>query len=44
MIDNLPELQALIDHWEAECIVAGEGSARHHFLKQCLEEIRALGY
>ncbi|HEY9711081.1 MAG TPA: hypothetical protein V6D48_22935, partial [Oculatellaceae cyanobacterium] len=44
MIDNLPELRALIDHWEEECIAAGEGSARHHFLKQCLEEIRALGY
>lgn len=43
-IDNLPELRALIDHWEEECVAAGEGSARHHFLKQMIEEIRVLGY
>ena len=44
LINKLPELRALIDHWEEECIAAGEGSARHHFLRQMIEEIRVLGY
>lgn len=43
-IMNIRDLQTILDHWEEECAAAGEGSARHHFLKQCLEEIRALGY
>lgn len=44
MISAIPELLAVIDHWESECIAAGEGSARHYFLRQVLDELRALGY
>ncbi len=42
--DNVPALIDLLDHWENECVAAGEGSARHYFLRQALEEIRRLGY
>lgn len=44
MISAIPELITLLDHWESECAIAGEKSARHYFLKQVLDEIRALGY
>lgn len=44
MISALPELLATLDHWESECAIAGQGSARHYFLRQCLDELRALGY
>lgn len=44
MISAIPELLATLDHWEEQCAIAGEGSARHYFLRQCLDEIRALGY
>lgn len=44
MISAIPELLATLDHWEEECLAAGEGSARHYFLRQCLDELRALGY
>jgi len=44
LITSIPDLQRIIDHWEDECEAAGENSARHYFLKQCLSEIRALGF
>ena len=44
LISSIPNLQRILDHWEDECLAAGENSARHHFLKQCLEEIRSLGF
>ncbi len=43
LISSIPELQAVLDHWESEC-VSNPDSARHYFLKQALDEIRALGY
>lgn len=44
LINNIPQLRDLIGHWEDECLAAGENSACHHFLKQCLTEIRSLGF
>jgi hypothetical protein len=43
-IDNIQSLKDLLNHWEDECLTAGASSARHYFLKQALQEIRALGY
>jgi hypothetical protein len=42
-IDNLILLQDLLNHWENECL-ANPSNPRHHFLRQALSEIRALGY
>jgi hypothetical protein len=42
--NSIPSLIATLDHWEEECRAAGEGSARHYFLRQMIDEIRALGY
>lgn len=44
MIDNLPELRALFDHWEEKCVAAGEDAPRYHFLREFLSEARGLGY
>jgi hypothetical protein len=44
LIASLPQLRDLIAHWEDECIAAGDSSPRHYFLRQMIEEIRALGY
>ena len=44
LISSIPDLQQVLDYWEDECATALENSARHHFLKQCLEEIRNLGF
>jgi hypothetical protein len=44
LIDNLPTLRDILNHWEDECLTVGKNSARHYFLKQAIEEIRALGY
>jgi hypothetical protein len=43
LISSIPELQAVLDHWEQQCR-DNPNSARHYFLKQALDEIRALGY
>lgn len=42
-ITSIPELQTVLDHWENKC-AENPDSARHYFLKQALDEIRALGY
>lgn len=42
--DNILILKDILSHWEDECLVAGEDSARHYFLRQAIEEIRALDY
>lgn len=42
--DNILTLKDILNHWEDECLAAGEDSARHYFLRQAVEEIRALGY
>jgi hypothetical protein len=44
LISSIPELQRILDHWEEQCIAAGDNSARHHFLRQAIDEIRALGF
>ena len=42
-ISSIPELRAILDHWENEC-VSNPDSARHYYLRKALDEIRALGY
>ena len=42
-LDALPSLIAVLDYWEDEC-KANPDNPRHHFLRQALDEIRALGY
>ncbi len=39
----IPELIAIIDHWEAECL-ANPDLVRYYWLKKAIDEIRALGY
>lgn len=39
----IPELQAILDTWESECL-KNPDAVRYYFLKQALEEIRALGF
>ncbi len=41
--DRIPELIDLLNHWEDEC-QRNPDNPRHYFLKQALDEIRALGY
>lgn len=43
VISSIPELRAIIDHWEQDCI-DNPDSARHYYLRKALDEIRALGY
>jgi hypothetical protein len=43
IISAIPELRAILDHWEQECL-SNPDSARHYYLKKALDEIRALGY
>jgi hypothetical protein len=40
---SIPELIAIVDHWEAECL-ANPDSARHYWLRKAIDEIRVLGY
>jgi hypothetical protein len=40
--EAIPSLKLILAHWEEECL-ANPGGARYHFLKQMIEEIRALG-
>lgn len=42
-ITAIPELQTVLDYWEVRCLENPE-SARHYFLRQALDEIRALGF
>jgi hypothetical protein len=42
--EAIPSLKDVLANWEEKCIAAGDKSARHYFLKQALEEIRALGF
>lgn len=39
----IPELQQLLNDWEEDCRQNPE-SARRHFLREALQEIRSLGY
>jgi len=41
--EAIPELVALLDHWEEECLANPE-SPRHYYLRKALDEIRVLGY
>jgi hypothetical protein len=43
LVSAIPELQAILDHWESEW-AKNPDSARHYFLRQALDEIRALGF
>lgn len=43
LITSIPELQIVLDHWESKC-AENPDSARHYFLRQALDEIRALGF
>lgn len=43
LVSAIPELRAILDHWEDEC-TANPDSARHYYLRKALDEIRALGY
>ena len=40
---NIPQLQELLEEWEQDC-EDNPGSARRHFLRQALADIRSLGY
>ena len=42
-ISSIPELQVILDYWQTRCNENPE-SARHHFLRQMIDEIRALGF
>lgn len=41
-IDNIQTLKDILSHWEDRVIA--EDNPRYYYLKQMLEEIRALGY
>lgn len=41
-IEAIPSLRTVLDHWEDECN-ANPDAVRYYFLRQALEEIRALG-
>jgi len=41
-IDNIQTLKDILNHWEDRVIL--EDNPRYYYLKQMLEEIRALGY
>jgi hypothetical protein len=43
VISSIPELRAILDHWEQDCI-NNPDSSRHYYLKKALDEIRALGF
>ena len=42
-ITSIPELQVVLDYWESRCL-ENPDSVRHYFLRQALDEIRALGF
>lgn len=42
--DSIPQLIEILNHWEDDCITAGDSSPRHYYLRKALDEIRALGY
>lgn len=42
-IMGIADLQMVLDHWEAE-VRSNPDNPRHYFLKQMIDEIRALGY
>ncbi len=46
-VSSIPELTAILDHWEEQVILNPPDrgtNARYWYLKQCLDEIRALGF
>ena len=46
-ISSIPELIAILDHWEEELFLNPpdrSNNARYYYLKQALDEIRALGF
>lgn len=42
-LDNLPTLIDALNHWE-DRLVLDSNNPRYYYLKQALEEIRAMGY
>jgi hypothetical protein len=44
LVSTIPNLQRVLDYWEDDYTAAGENSARHHFLKQCLRKSEFLGF
>jgi hypothetical protein len=47
LISSIPELQAILDHWEAELTLNPPDrakNARYWYAKQIVDEIRALGF
>jgi hypothetical protein len=46
-ISSIPELIGILDHWEEQVILNPPdrgNNPRYWYLKQCLDEIRALGF
>jgi hypothetical protein len=43
LVTSIPDLQRILDHYEEEC-TANPSGVRYYFLRQMIEEIRALGY
>lgn len=43
LVTSIPDLQTVLDYWEGQCLENPEGT-RYYFLKQALDEIRALGF
>ncbi len=43
LVSAIPELRAILDHWETECL-ANLDSPCYHYLRKALDEIRALGF
>lgn len=41
--EAIPSLKGILAYWRAECEAATPDSPRHHFLKQCLDEIDSIG-
>jgi len=43
VVSAIPELRAVLDYWEQQCLSNPE-SSRHYFLRKAIDEIRALGF
>lgn len=43
LVSSIPELQAILDSWEERALV-NQSSERYYFLRQMIDEVRALGF
>lgn len=43
MCDNVPTLRDILNHWEDKAL-SDPDNPRYYYLKQMMDEIRALGY